>query len=356
MRINGQIIKLLVSVLFISLIPISANSAQKVISGTTCKTLNLKIHHLNKVYTCIRSGKKLLWNKGIAIAKPKVSPFPSTSPSPAPTAISDPIILRVSQALNSELPSVDLSKIDDSAIGQLIVEPGISKQSVQITKTLMKQLYAAQPVMKLAKSPIVILGHTEAFIKSEFSKVCSDNISWIGSGNSTMEKYQNWASAGCLSSNPTQLIPMPKGEVVVSHIAGALGSDMGYIAIGLGPDTKNLPGWFVRGLKGVVGEYMASQGKSEWQISDNGARGCLTKTLEQVSDSYENTGNWCQTSLGQSVARYMVSLKGLNKTLEFINKLQAKGSWAPSDFTNYLGISFETFEAEARDYITRQFK
>ena len=354
--------KLLVSVLFISLIPISANSAQKVISGTTCKTLNLRIIHLNKAYTCIKSSKKLVWNKGVAISKPAVSPFPSTSPSPAPTPTptptptSDQIILRVNQALNSELSSIDLSKIDESATGQLIVEAGISQQSIQVTKTLMKQLYAAQPVMKLAKSPIVILGHTEAFVKSEFSKVCSDNISWIGSGNLTMDRYQNWALAGCLSTNPTQLIPMPKGEVAVNHIAGALGSDMGYVAIGLGPNTKSLPGWFVRGLKGVVGEYMASQGKSEWQISDNGARGCLTKTLEQVSDSYENTGNWCQTSLGQSVARYMVSLKGLNKTLEFINKLQAKGSWAPSDFTNFLGISFETFEAEARDYITRQFK
>ena len=362
--------KLLVSVLFISLIPIPSNSAQKVISGTTCKTLNLRIIYLNKAYTCIKSGKKLVWNKGVAMAKPTATPTsaptptptsaptptPTSAPTPTPTPTSDPIILRVNAALKNELPSVDLSKIDQAVTGQLIVEDGISQQSIQLTKKLMKQLYAAQPVMKLVKSPVVILGHSEAFVKSEFSKVCSDNISWVGSGNSTMEKYRNWALAGCLRTNPTQLIPMPKGEVVVDHIALALGSDMGYVAIGLGANTKNLPGWFVRGLKGVVGEYMASQGESEWQISDNGATNCLNKTLAQVSDSYENTSNWCQTSLGQSVSRYMVSLKGLNKTLEFINLLQAKGNWAQSDFENFLGISFATFEAEARDYITREFK
>lgn len=333
--------------------------------GSSCKSLGATSISGEKKFTCVKSGKKLVWNKGTAISKVAEPPIPSPTPSPTassptPTPSSTPtgdaVVLRINAALKNELPSVDLSKIDEAVTGKLIVEDGISQQSIQTTKNLMKQLYAAQPVMKLVKPPVVILGHTEAFVKSEFAKVCSNNISWIGTGEQTMDKYLNWAVAGCLQSNPTQIIPMPKGDVVVNHIARALGSDMGYVAIGLGPNTSKLPGWFVRGLKGVVGEYMASQGKSDWQAEDNGAINCIDKTLLQVSDSYENTRNWCQTSLGQSISRYMVALKGLNKTLEFINELQVKGTWSESDFETFLGMPFKSFETDAKEYISRLAK
>lgn len=351
-----------------------AFSASKVSAGGVCKKLGQKVTFQEKTFTCIKSGKKQIWSRGIAIKKPSVlAPIPSPTPTPSPAAtltaptlaptptpspisITDPVVLKIETALKNELPVVDISIIEEVMTGSLIVEDGISQQSIESTRYLMKQLYAAQTIMKLVKPPVVILGYTESFVKSEFAKVCPDNISWIGTGQQSMDKYLNWAVAGCLYSNPTQIIPMPKGDVAVSHIAGALGSDMGYVAIGLGSNTSKLPGWFVRGLKGVVGEYMASQGKSEWMAQDYGAIGCIDKTLLQVSDSYENSWNWCQTSLGQSVSRYMVALKGLNKTLEFMNELQRKGSWTQADFEVFLGIPFSTFEADAKDYIVRMAK
>jgi M6 family metalloprotease-like protein len=39
---------------------------------------------MGKKYTCIKSGKKLVWNKGVAIPKP------TATPTPTPTAIGDP--------------------------------------------------------------------------------------------------------------------------------------------------------------------------------------------------------------------------------------------------------------------------
>lgn len=64
-----------------------ASSAQKVNPGSTCKIYKQKTTYLDKSYTCIRSGKKLVWNKGVAVASPK----PSVTPTPIPTAIGDPV-------------------------------------------------------------------------------------------------------------------------------------------------------------------------------------------------------------------------------------------------------------------------
>jgi hypothetical protein len=89
----GVAAKALAVALLISLLPLSANSAQKITAGATCTSLNKKVTYQNKIYTCIKSGKKLIWNKGVAVkvAAPKVTPTPTPSPSvtkatePAPT-------------------------------------------------------------------------------------------------------------------------------------------------------------------------------------------------------------------------------------------------------------------------------
>ena len=67
--------------LAISTLPLSAFSAQKITSGATCTSLNKKVTYQNKIYTCIKSGKKLIWNKVVAMK----SAAPKTSPTPTPT-------------------------------------------------------------------------------------------------------------------------------------------------------------------------------------------------------------------------------------------------------------------------------
>ena len=83
------IMALLVAIL-VSLLPFSANSAQKIAAGGTCTSLNKKVTYQNKIYTCIKSGKKLIWNKGVAIKVAAPNPTPTPSPSSTPTGIPTP--------------------------------------------------------------------------------------------------------------------------------------------------------------------------------------------------------------------------------------------------------------------------
>ncbi|CAN1528451.1 hypothetical protein MCERE8_01342 [Candidatus Nanopelagicaceae bacterium] len=90
MGIRSSLIKGLLIALAVVLIPVSAVSAQKITPGSTCKVLNQKATYLNKAYTCVKSGKKLLWNKGVAIVKPTPIATPTSTPTPEPTPTPTP--------------------------------------------------------------------------------------------------------------------------------------------------------------------------------------------------------------------------------------------------------------------------
>jgi hypothetical protein len=80
----------LVAVLSLSLVT-SQVSVAAVKPGTKCSKAGATSTSDGKKYTCIKSGKKLVWNKGVVVAKPKpvTSPtpvsIPVATPSPSPT-------------------------------------------------------------------------------------------------------------------------------------------------------------------------------------------------------------------------------------------------------------------------------
>ena len=86
MHIRGSLAKGILIALAISLIPVAAVSAQKITPGSACKVLKQKVVYQDKTYTCVKSGKKIVWNKGVAVKKP--TPTPTAAPTPAPVTLS----------------------------------------------------------------------------------------------------------------------------------------------------------------------------------------------------------------------------------------------------------------------------
>jgi M6 family metalloprotease-like protein len=91
-------------------------------SGASCSKINATSTVSGYKYTCIKSGKKLVWNKGVAIKKltpvatptVKPTPEPSTSssptPTPTPTSKTDDVYTGPSDLTDS----VDLCKIKET--------------------------------------------------------------------------------------------------------------------------------------------------------------------------------------------------------------------------------------------------
>lgn len=81
MRIGVKLLAFLISLTFITGV---ASAAVK--TGDTCKKAGTTATANGKKFTCIKSGKKLVWNKGVAIAKPL--PVVTPTPTPTPTPVS----------------------------------------------------------------------------------------------------------------------------------------------------------------------------------------------------------------------------------------------------------------------------
>jgi len=71
------------------LVPLNAVAAVK--AGDTCKKVGTTSTANGKKYTCIKSGKKLVWNKGVTVALPKPKPTPTPTSTPTPTQTPTPI-------------------------------------------------------------------------------------------------------------------------------------------------------------------------------------------------------------------------------------------------------------------------
>jgi hypothetical protein len=72
--------------LIIPMVLVASNSYAAVKAGSTCSKAGIKSVSAGKTYTCVKSGKKLVWNKGELIPVAKPSPAPTASASAAPVA------------------------------------------------------------------------------------------------------------------------------------------------------------------------------------------------------------------------------------------------------------------------------
>ena len=68
--------------------PLAVEAAQ--VPNLKCTRVGQTVIWRNRRYTCVRTGKKLVWDKGVAIAAPKPSTTPTTSPTTTPTSAPRP--------------------------------------------------------------------------------------------------------------------------------------------------------------------------------------------------------------------------------------------------------------------------
>ncbi len=81
------VLSLIVTTGLILNIPQISFSAVTPKAGAVCSKLGKKQNSAGKTFTCVKKGKKLVWNQGVVIAKPTpiTSPSSTVSPSPVPT-------------------------------------------------------------------------------------------------------------------------------------------------------------------------------------------------------------------------------------------------------------------------------
>ena len=85
---NKRIPWLVTLVILISVLSTPAFSAVK--AGTICKKIGSISTSAGKKFTCVKSGKKTVWDKGVLVTKPAAEPVATPSPAPSPTQTEAP--------------------------------------------------------------------------------------------------------------------------------------------------------------------------------------------------------------------------------------------------------------------------
>ena len=110
MRIKGSVATGILLALIVALIPTNAVSAQAINAGTACKVLNQKVNYQNTTYSCIKSGKKLLWDKGVPVAATTLIPTPMVTPAATPTPTPLSTSAPTTQDLETPAPGATCSR------------------------------------------------------------------------------------------------------------------------------------------------------------------------------------------------------------------------------------------------------
>ena len=93
--------------LVIPMVLVASNSYAAVKAGSSCSKLKSMSTSGGKLYTCVKSGKKLVWNKGEVISQTLSYDTAPTEKNPAPTPSASPIasVSDAAVAVNAKAPT-----------------------------------------------------------------------------------------------------------------------------------------------------------------------------------------------------------------------------------------------------------
>jgi hypothetical protein len=348
-------------VLLISLAtPVNAAAPK---AGATCTKKNATATSAGKLYTCILSGKKLVWNKGVALPKLTPTPTPSTpaipTPTPTPTPTQQKIVftpwasqfdtLSMTQAALDATSSY-FGKVTPSNDYEITIDPLItSSDRSWITSALD---YANGLFTNIQREKIkVFLGTTHTWSKNTLTAL---NL-WVGDRQSPYPCSQGVNDAYCAEKNLVLLIysdiyapnsqyrwdfgrrSTPAHEVFHTVQFALAGPNVG------GDSQLHIPRWLMEGSANYFGFYVADRlGFDKYQTGRNQQVNAnpAYKTIIPLSE-YDNF-NSDPYGIGQAASEYLIASVGFEKFLNIWQFTKSESSFAEG-FKKATGLTIQDF-------------
>ena len=167
---------LLVVTLFLS--PFTTAIAKTPKSGASCTKLGIAKDYKGKTYKCIKSGKKLVWNKGVAIKTATPTPTPTPYPSPSTTFQSNEVFLPWSTKFSTQVMSEKAYESFSSWVKNQSSSPVnhqifIQSSSSGYSPTILEDLKALDDLSSrvfsqfMNKKSVTVLGIEEQWVVSQ---------------------------------------------------------------------------------------------------------------------------------------------------------------------------------------------
>ena len=382
--------RIILIALCLTLIPVSAVSAQKITAGNTCKVLNQKVVYLSKIYSCIQSGKKLVWSKGAVQKKPAATasaqPTPTFAPPTLPTSFQNLEANLSGIIYGSWLKGSEQLKSGSSNLGDIKVFNGPKSLPGNINPLtpfkLTSQLYSNFEQPKTVYAIVMSYGENEwaqglfsqyqdltyGNIRTAVSEICptqtcGQSIAFRNSKWEGILLLQNGARGKNRDSDVRIDSGMEYAHEYFHTVQFYVGRDRYYEA----------PSWLLEGSANWTGNLVAFYGDysaySAWRFKDLGEQygnpSLFTSAwVEEFLNSYATKKpakqyaifdyyngpypRYYQYAIGAMVTEILVALKGPDSILAMYKNL-ASGKTFEEAFQSEFAISWN----EALPYISK---
>jgi hypothetical protein len=366
-------------------------------AGSSCTKLGSTTTSAGKKYTCIKSGRKLIWNKGVAVitTKPTASPTPAVAQAPTPTPSATPVqtiapIPTPTQAPIIEKAPTNFSDLVENYLGIAGVvwkEAQKLSESGQIKSSFLLEIGPNTKIQEGLSDPRVYLERTSRlwskFDQSTITKVfifSYPDLAWAQQKN--RELGGSWFTPEDLAGSCTSLINCSsfgtsyrgQGQLFVGvPVRSYPLFNLGFVRGNYGHEYTHsvqqaqfatqpslngyatLPCWFSEGQPQVPGQALGFQTLSDYKLSREswfsqpaGALGDYSQ--ESILKFYSLAGvprdGMCNASIRQRIydvgymtVEALASIKGIESTMQVVVGV-SQGLTFNQSFEKVYGISW----------------
>ena len=378
------------TVLVLVSLPLQATAAVK--AGATCTKAGTTSTVKGIKYTCVKSGKKLVWNKGVKVVvaatptpTPTVTATPTPTPSPTPTvtptATPTPTPTPTpTKTFNSLWEKYDLTKPTSAAEVIKKATDNFKSYTSVIRNPNQEVKFYAQPgvdetLINWVKEGSLYVARRFEYpaLPSTFSSIIAIDKTWLeatylaagfpankakgqaegfcggapacGSADSNLWNYSVIQKSNALVNNKVGLAQTP-GHELFHAIHGILAKDARADVAG-----TNIPNWYIEGpamfvglqTSGVLGfaDYLSLGRPSMTDRFKNGKGTNLTSTLSEFK---ANDGVVDPYAIGFAASEFLVSQVGVEKMVNVYAAL-GQGKNFEAAFKQGTGIELVDFFA-----------
>jgi hypothetical protein len=361
--------------LLLSFSLISAPTFAAVKAGAKCTKAGATALAGGKKFTCVKSGTRLVWNKGVTVkvaSKPSSTPVakpvePTSTPTPTTTSsvppkTSDPFAVYGSDA--ARFKAVDeygakivASRKKDVASLISILETPNDAAVIRMTQNAQFAYSVYEQFMPLGFAPKWIVGESENWLRSQL-KDCPNMAANLrpNSGGATCRLTLVWRATNVRDDADTRNLMLVQGGHEIFHLYQqelwgqywAVTPDWlreGSASLGMGiilthfEDRKFFP------------EYGAAQKVERSPKDRNSCEAALDKWEKNESAQGFGFNNGCEYGLGLLMNEFLI-MKGhtLKDTLDVV-KLIGTGIDFPTAFQQVYKISLAEYFKQLRAYL-----